>query len=113
MTSCAAKHDLYPSDSDWKLVSTHKVHQRKIVYTGTTNTGKPKYYIRYRGGNVYISEDNYRLFKEGEVTLYIAKSRYVPKDVTLYRIYSKPINLPNNEILIVKNYIIAYCIIYF
>ena len=96
MTSCAAKHDVYPSDSDWKLVSTHKVPKRKVVHMGTTNTGETKYWIRYRGGKVYISEEDYRLFNEGEVTL-IAKSRYVPKDVTLYRIYSKPIDLPKNE----------------
>ena len=89
MTCCSFSVTDYPPGSDWKKVSTHKLPNRTKVYTGNSKSGKLVYWIKFRGTKVYLSEEKYHLFQEGETYLYITKSRHIVKNVTQYSIYTK------------------------
>ena len=91
VTCCSSPISDYPPGSDWEKVSTRKLPKRTKIYTEVSNSGKSICWIKCRGAKVYLNEEKYRLFEEGETSLYITKSRHVVKDVTRYSIFSKEI----------------------
>ena len=89
ITCCSSSITDYPPGSDWEKVSTHKLPKRTKIYTGVSKLGEPIYWVQYRGTKVYMREEKYHLYKEGENYLYVTKSRHVVKNVTRYSVYVK------------------------
>lgn len=74
------------SDAIWYPVSVKKLPIYIKVHTDTTRTGKPKYWIRYRGNTIYLSEANKLLLEKQAEPFYVIKNRHIVKNITRYSV---------------------------
>lgn len=74
------------SDAIWYPVSVKKLPIHVKVHADTTRTGMPKYWIKYRGNTIYLSEANKLLLEKQAEPFYVIKNRHIVKNITRYSV---------------------------